>query len=425
MLLQELKRTIGQGDAVLILGTGVTASATMNDPATSWNGLIRNGLDRIGGLGIRSSDWCKRQIDSLDSGDLLDLLGVAQQVESRLRRAGEFAAWLKEGVGDLSLLNRDIYDAIESTRAPIATTNYDLLAELALGRGSANWSQGLDVGAWCRTEDRVRPIFHLHGLYTDSASVVLGHTSYQTLISHPHAQFVQQVLAATKSLVFIGCGAGLEDPNLGMLIDWIRIKYGAETGPRHYRLCLDTEERELEDKMQPGDRIFPISYGSSYSELSDFVRTRLAHWSRIVPKEILELAVAYEGLTVTAYPGKERWEQKNVIFEQMTEHTKTPSLDLDALQYSDRPGLTAAAIATIIRTHRPDDVHRLLEIADARPPINLKYKVFSAIDVYLNSGMSLSKDHTRAIHRIAQMFKAAHPKDNNLIKRVDATLAKL
>jgi SIR2-like protein len=153
---------------------------------------------------------------------------------------GELPRWLADSIGSQPLRDPSLFEAIAKIDAPIATTNYDTLGEEALSCGSRSWSDSVDVAAWFAQDRRNRPIFHLHGVWADPETAVFGHTSYQSLANHEHAQFVQQVLAATKSFLFIGCGSGMEDPNLGILIDWIRTRY-PNSLHRHYRLCLDKD----------------------------------------------------------------------------------------------------------------------------------------------------------------------------------------
>lgn len=61
----------------------------------------------------------------------------------------------------------------------------------------------------------------------------------------------------------------MEDPNLGILIDWIRTRY-PNSLHRHYRLCLDKDVCALQTNRSPNDRVYPIVYGNKYSQLTQF-----------------------------------------------------------------------------------------------------------------------------------------------------------
>jgi hypothetical protein len=407
MLLDELKRAIARSEVVLVLGTGVTAATTHNDPATSWIGLIESGLHRIEGLGLKDADWGQTQRALLSTGDLFDLLGVAQQVESRLRKQGELVSWLDETIGRMRVLNPTLYKAIARIRAPIATTNYDLLAEEALGRGTRCWQEAFDVGAWFRTPEVNRPIFHMHGIYTEARSVVLGHTSYQALGTHEYAQFVQKVLAATQSFLFIGCGAGLEDPNLGQLIEWIR-ENAATAGRRHYRLCLERELPLLQSKMKDGDRVFPVSYGPDYDDLTKFICTQLAHPTQVIPPEIVGLGAAYEGMNAAAYPNDERWRHKDSLFGQMRDYVSKNPVDVDALLNLEQDGLTIAAMAVMIERTREEDASLIERIAISQPQVNVAYKICDYIQHYIHTHSNVPPDVRNHLHRALNVMERSY-----------------
>ena len=154
-----------------------------------------------------------------------------------------------------------------------------------------------------------------YGVWANPENVVLGHTSYQSLANHEHAQFVQQVLAATKSFLFIGCGSGMEDPNLGILIDWIRTRY-PNSLHRHYRLCLDKDVCALQTNRSPNDRVYPIVYGNKYSQLTQFIKEHLFHWHYIVPHDLIQMAAAYEGQVSEVFSAPDRWKKKDEILSK-------------------------------------------------------------------------------------------------------------
>jgi tetratricopeptide (TPR) repeat protein len=112
---------------------------------------------------------------------------------------------------------------------------------------------------------------HLHGHWQDPESVVLGIRSYEAVLGDVHAQTVLRSLRLKHTLVFIGCGAGLGDPNLGALLAWSRpILAGSEY--RHFRLCRKQEREELEREHPPEERIFPLPFGEKHGDLATFLR---------------------------------------------------------------------------------------------------------------------------------------------------------
>ena len=214
MLLQELKRTIADGDAVLVLGTGVTMATTGNAPGTSWPGLIEGGprppcRSGLAGRGLARTgprDPPTRR----PRGPHRRRPAGRKPAEAceRVRRVARSGDRRPRGRRRPALPRHREHPRAESRRA-----NYDLLGEAVLSRGSTSWNNHLDVAAWLRMEAARRPLFHLHGIRGPTSSRSFS-DSPPTRRSAPtlHAQFVQKVLAATRSFVFIGCGAGLEGP---------------------------------------------------------------------------------------------------------------------------------------------------------------------------------------------------------------------
>ena len=63
---------------------------------------------------------------------------------------------------------------------------------------------------------------------------------------------VMQALAFQNSLLFIGCGEGLKDPNFSNLLAWLeRVK--GESEYRNYRLALSSEVETQKEPSPEGD----------------------------------------------------------------------------------------------------------------------------------------------------------------------------
>jgi hypothetical protein len=75
-----------------------------------------------------------------------------------------------------------------------------------------------------------------------------------------------------RTLLFVGCGEGLEDPNFGALLRWTRRVF-AGSEYRHYRLALTNEVAAIQAKHPPEERIFVLPYGTQYSDLGGFLRS--------------------------------------------------------------------------------------------------------------------------------------------------------
>ena len=102
-------------------------------------------------------------------------------------------------------------------------------------------------------------------------SPVLEPTSYGALASDAAAQALQRALATLKSLVLVGVGAGISDPNLGELREWIlRTFSGSEL--RHYVLCRHGDVEELR-KEYGTEQFHPVAYGAEHLDLVPFLNS--------------------------------------------------------------------------------------------------------------------------------------------------------
>ena len=116
----------------------------------------------------------------------------------------------------------------------------------------------------------------------DPDSVVLGIRSYEDVLGDEHAQFVQRAIVTVYSLLFVGCGEGLRDPNFGKLIEWTGLVF-AQSEYRRYRLALESEREELQKQHPPEQRLFVISYGQQHSDLAPFLRSLGAYRPHATP----------------------------------------------------------------------------------------------------------------------------------------------
>jgi tetratricopeptide (TPR) repeat protein len=276
ILVNDLKAQIATGNALLIVGAGVSVAATAGGPLAGlakWKGLLVNGIDRCLEVGRPRPDqkWARRRREDLESDDLDDLLSVAELIAGRLGAptGGEYSRWLDETVGRLQIVDRAVLDALRALAVTIATTNYDGLLEEATLLPPVTWRDRRAEGLVSGEESG---ILHLHGHWQDPDSVVLGIRSYEALLGDARAQALQQALRTLRTLIFIGFGAGLQDPNFGALLAWSR-KAFAGSKHRHFRLCLKTEEKDLLALHPPAERIELVVYGEAHTELAPFLRS--------------------------------------------------------------------------------------------------------------------------------------------------------
>jgi hypothetical protein len=271
--LDDLRADIAAGQAVVVVGAGVSVAATGNAPAASWTGLLEDGVafcERLLGPSLPDG-WAERRRDQLASGDTEELISAAEDITRRLGGpgGGEYLRWLEQSVGRLSATHPEVVEALAALGVPLATTNYDGLLEQATDLPAVTWRDGARVQQVLRGQRQA--VLHLHGHWEDPASVVLGIRSYEVVLGDAHAEAMRKALAATQTLVFVGCGAGLSDPNFAELRRWLAEVF-ASSPYRHYRLGLEAELKELWDEHGLAERIVPLAYGTNHNELAFFLR---------------------------------------------------------------------------------------------------------------------------------------------------------
>ncbi|PCC68156.1 SIR2-like domain-containing protein [Nannocystis exedens] len=283
-LLEDLRQTLASTpqNVVFIVGAGVSIGALHGGPRAvlaSWGGLLHDGLRRIYELGALDARENAVYQQHLCLASPQALLSVADIVGGRLSapHGGEFSRWLRETVGAFhhDIRDRSVLEALAAHQRRgtlLATTNYDHLLESVTALKPATWTRPAVVERAVRgTEPRV---LHLHGQWEEPESIVLGTRSYIDVVRDPHAQAVLSTLRTAWTFVFVGCGAGLCDPNIGAFLRWTGEVF-ARSEVRHFRLCLASEIEALRREHPPEQRIFPLPFGNTHADLAPFLRRLL------------------------------------------------------------------------------------------------------------------------------------------------------
>jgi hypothetical protein len=274
-LVADLRDRIAAKQIVCLAGAGVAAACARKKPGSEcalWPQLLESGVRWVAGVHPElPAGWVDDRRRALASGDVDDLLAVASQVASKLGApdGGEYAEWLHRTVGALELGDAALIAALGALDVPIFTTNYDHLIEAALDRDAISWRSEAAVDRVLRGDSNA--ILHLHGHYSEPESVVLGFWEYAGLVENEHTQAVMRALAMAKSILFVGFGAGLRDPNFNQFLRWSRRV--SRTQPyRHYRLVRASETESARRDHDPDQRIMVLSYGEEHAELVPFLR---------------------------------------------------------------------------------------------------------------------------------------------------------
>jgi WD40 repeat protein len=278
--LNELGSAIQKRQALVLVGAGVSIGATAGRPAmkveglensvpvASWPGLLYHGVAYCETWVKPKERWGAIVRDEIGLGELESLVSAATKIENRLGAPGGglYKKWLRESVGSLEASNRATIEAIVALGVPIATTNYDKLIEQVTGWPSITWKKGNEVERVLGGESQA--VIHLHGYWEDSDSVVLGHRSYDEVVRDPNAQALLRAMFAVRTVLLVGFGAGLDDPNFGPLITWIRRAFEGSEKPR-FRLKLQSESGDPRAEYP----VVPLDYGAEHADLAPFLRS--------------------------------------------------------------------------------------------------------------------------------------------------------
>ncbi|MCK6387811.1 MAG: SIR2 family protein, partial [Zoogloea sp.] len=265
-LIDKLKDDIAAGRVVVIAGTGVSVAASGNPKiaghhVATWTGLLGHGIAHCTDRGTITPEVANHLTAQLRLGETDLLITAAETVSQRLRgqSPGTFRGWLKDSIGQLKVQAPALIDALQALGGLIATLNYDTLIEQATGRRPVTWRQA-DVVTDVLRNTRPDAVLHLHGVYEEPDSVVLGLASYLQVRDDPHASTVLRSLAQGRTLLFVGCGDTVNDPNFARLIEWAKAALD-DVAPHHVFLCRQSERSAFQDRLRDAPWLQPLAYG--------------------------------------------------------------------------------------------------------------------------------------------------------------------
>ncbi|KQM59274.1 MULTISPECIES: SIR2 family NAD-dependent protein deacylase [unclassified Agreia] len=276
MMLDRLKSAISDGKAVVVAGAGVAISSTENAESAGWISLIENG---VGYLRIHDPNFVDERAAAVASaiklgtegGSADDLISAAGLVANRIKKLGDqaYASWLRQTIGALVCVNDDLILAILNLGAPVLTTNYDTLIESVGDRTSVDWTEQFGLQSLLNRDSN--SIGHLHGVWSKPESVVLSEADYQRVLGSPSLQAMQHAVSAIQSLIYVGFGASMDDPNFSSLLEWHRATF-PNSAAQHFRLCR-SEEYEVLSRLHANDNIEVVEYGDKHADLPRFLES--------------------------------------------------------------------------------------------------------------------------------------------------------
>jgi hypothetical protein len=234
---------------------------------TSWDGLIKDGFDYLVDQGYLSAD--KMAITHgrafAESGDVESLLIAATILKRQLEQRSQYATWLKSVFGTLgedvkSITILDALKALHDNKAVLLTTNYDDILDKHCGLPSFDTSLPKHVQDFRAGTDGV---FHIHGCYENSEAVVLDITDYFAVQQSENVRELMRNLLLSKTVLFVGCGEGVHDPNFHALLKWA----GDQTKgrPNKHVVLLRKGDPPSHDFLRG------LEYGPNFSDLGPFL----------------------------------------------------------------------------------------------------------------------------------------------------------
>jgi hypothetical protein len=277
ILIEKLQEDIAQGRVVIIVGTGVSIAACgdqliENHPVASWPGLLQNGLEYCRSLGLADEEDAELLGNQIKSKKTNFLISAAEEIQRRLHdhSPGTYRGWLRDTVGKLVPKHREILDALTALPGVLATLNYEGLIEQASNWKPVTWLSEDKVQEVLRREI-TDAVLHIHGWFDEPESVVLGLNSYAKVAGHAHTKAVLQLFTIDRTLLFVGCGGTVKDPNFSQLVGWAKEAI-RDVPPRHVPLWREEELEAVREELKSAPWLRPVAYGADYKDLAPFLR---------------------------------------------------------------------------------------------------------------------------------------------------------
>ncbi|KAF2185880.1 hypothetical protein K469DRAFT_157967 [Zopfia rhizophila CBS 207.26] len=271
----KIRQALRDKKLVIIVGAGVSLSAIRPAPLRiTWTGLIRDGLDYLEDMCYVSADDGElnfyRGILQRENIDVRKVLRVCGYLKDELSHHRQYPTWLHSVFGSLhrDVTHPEIFKALQEFHqkgARLLTTNYDELLERFCNLQRVRRSIPDDVRKY--EQGTLDGVFHVHGSFQDPKEVVLDAVSYYQVQTSDDVQNLLKTYLGHNTILFVGCGSGLEDPNFDALLKWATSR--EENIPNHHYLLVRDRDNL---RYHP---LITLKYGQNYEDLVPYLRKLL------------------------------------------------------------------------------------------------------------------------------------------------------
>jgi hypothetical protein len=281
--LRQLHDAASSGRLVAMFGAGSSiALAAPATPAKNWRDLLGSAFEFALDRGRIDGTQYGRWSDQISSDDLDELLSAADFVTRKLGGSDGilYARWFEKTFQGQKARNGPMREAINSlakNRVPIATLNYDTLLERATKSHPIHMKEPKRVMDWARRD--TNDILHLHGVWTHPDTCVFGMTDYTAATEDAFRANLQKALSSLSTIVFIGCGDTLRDPNFLSIFGWMRDVLSSAASQHYVLLRNDQVAAAKKDAAFQGF-VEPLGFGDSHDQLPQFLKQHLIADSR-------------------------------------------------------------------------------------------------------------------------------------------------
>ena len=267
----KIRQALQDKKLVIIIGAGIPLSAIHPSPhRLTWTGLISEGLDYLKDEGFVAADDVDldyyRGVLQRGNTNIRNMLRVCGYLKDELDHNKQFATWLESVFGPLhrEVTHPEIFRVFSQFHrrgARLLTTNYDDLLEQLCGLQRVRHTIPEDVRKF--EQGILDGVFHIHGSFQDPKEVVLDSFSYYHVKTSDEVQNLLKTYLAYNTILFVGCGSGLEDPNFTALLEWATSR--EENIPyHHYLLVRDGDNLRY-------NPLITLKYGQNYEDLVPYL----------------------------------------------------------------------------------------------------------------------------------------------------------